>query len=158
MIHGNGIFTEKWTAKLSLVHFMRVSRVNRNEVQVEKRVSGVTGEIILRGEKDKSWISLSRYEAVFSEKNEFQTLRYWLEICRKRNWVEPHQANAAPIFIHYISVISMEGMFLSSHLRPPSPAFHEMLSGHSFLMESLICIQVSLLLLTGKKETNAMFC
>lgn len=38
---------------------------------------------ILYGEKEKSWILLSRYEVVFSEKNGFQTLRYWLEICKK---------------------------------------------------------------------------
>lgn len=44
-MHRNGIFTEKCTAKISSVRFMRVHIVHRNEAQVEKRVPGVAGEI-----------------------------------------------------------------------------------------------------------------
>ena len=38
MIHSNGIFTEKWAAKIIFIRFMRVNIVNRNEVQVEKYI------------------------------------------------------------------------------------------------------------------------
>lgn len=139
MIHSNGIFTEKWTAKIILVHFMRGNIVNRNEVQVENCIPWVIGKIFSLLKKILNLI-FQVQGGVFSEEG-ISDIELLAENLWKKSKYSIIPLKQLPYLFILLLLSTWKACFYQITSSPS--AFHEMLPGHNFLIvSSLICIQV----------------